>query len=84
MKTGVRLITATPLSAVRLSPATASRTFTYIPDHALLETLGDSVLAGMVEVTWQGEKYAAFDVDLAERCVIAGEDTDLPWEPTWP
>jgi hypothetical protein len=76
METGVRLITAAPLSAVRLSPPAANRTVTRIPDRAMLETVGDSSLAGMVEVTWQGERYAAFAIDLDERCVAAEDESD--------
>ena len=39
----------------------------FIPRHARIYPCGLSAIANMVEVVWQGERYAVFEVDLRDR-----------------
>jgi hypothetical protein len=39
----------------------------YIPRHARIYPCGLSAIANMVEIVWQGERYAVFEVDLRDR-----------------
>lgn len=69
MQFGAQLVTTAPLSAVRLSgPPEVLRRITRIPGEAVVKRLADSAIDGMVEIEWEGDRYATFAVDLEERC----------------
>ena len=62
---------STPLVAIRLCPSGDSDkagVMSSLPSDAIVETLGPSDLArAMVEVSWQDQRYAVFELDLATR-----------------
>ena len=62
-----------PLVAVRLCPSTDSDkegVMTSLPSDAIVEARGPSGLGtGMIEVTWQRQRYAVFELDLTTRAM---------------
>ena len=73
--------TLEPLTAVRLNGqphASAPGSITHIPRFSTVRTIGDSQLSGMVEVEWQGEYYAVFPTDLAERTEGLDDERTIP------
>ena len=62
-----------PLVAVRLCPssdADKEGVMTSLPSDAIVEARGPSGLGtGMVEVTWQRQRYAVFELDLTTRAM---------------
>ena len=64
----------TPLVAVRLcasSDTDKAGVMTFVPTDAILETLGPSNLGnGMIEVSWQRQRYALFEWDLKDRATL--------------
>ena len=44
-----------------------------IPAESHIEVLGDSTLGAMVDVEWHGKRYAAFAVDVQQRCTTDGD-----------
>ena len=62
-----------PLVAIRLCPSGDSNkagVMSSLPSEAIVETLGPSNLGrGMVEVSWQRQRYAVFELDLSTRAV---------------
>jgi hypothetical protein len=66
--------TNTLLFAIRVCPSSQSDKpggITSLPAGAFIETLGPSNLCdGMIEVAWQGQRYAVFDRSLASRATL--------------
>jgi hypothetical protein len=64
----------TPLVAIRLCPSSESDkagVMTSLPSKAIVETLGPSNLGkAMVEVSWERQRYAVFQRDLATRATL--------------
>lgn len=62
------LITLRSLHAVRVAQSdTRTGPIEQIPRHARVYPCGLSDMANMVEIVWQGERYAVFEVDLRDR-----------------
>ena len=63
-----------PLVAIRLHPSNESdRTgvMSSLPTDAIVEARGPSGLGtGMIEVTWQRQRYAVFELDLTTRAIL--------------
>ena len=63
-----RLHTVRPVAAVTVSdeegPVGPIRE---IPSDAEVQLFGPSALPGMVDISWNGQKYAVFAVDLEQR-----------------
>lgn len=63
----------TPLVAIRLCPCSESDkagVMSSLPSDAIVEIQGPSNLGrGMVEVSWQRQRYAVFELDLSTRAV---------------
>lgn len=63
----------TPLVAIRLCPSSDSNragVMTSLPSDAIVEIHGPSNLGtGMVEVSWESERYVVFELDLADRAL---------------
>jgi len=60
----------TPLVAIRLCPFDTDKAgvMSSLPSDAIVEIQGPSDLGrGMVEVSWQRQRYAVFELDLATR-----------------
>jgi hypothetical protein len=74
---GARLVTVEPLCAVRMQNGTPGL-ITRIPRYSTLRPLSQSRIPQMVEIDWQGEHYAAFEVDLRERCADADGEPGRP------
>jgi hypothetical protein len=71
MQAGLSLLTLKPLSAVKLQgDAIRAGRITRIPTDSMVTTRGTSRLPNMVEIEWHGERYAAFEVDLEQRCIV--------------
>jgi hypothetical protein len=64
---------STPLVAIRLCPSGESEkagVMSSLPPDAVVEVHGPSKLGrGMVEVSWQHQRYAVFELDLMARAV---------------
>jgi hypothetical protein len=64
---------STSLVAIRLCPSGDSDkagVMSSLPSDAIVEILGPSKLGrGMVEVSWQRQRYAVFERDLTARAV---------------
>ena len=60
-----------PLVAIRLSPNdSGGAVLAPLPTDAIVATLGPSNLGkGMVEVLWECDRYAVFELDLSTRAV---------------
>jgi hypothetical protein len=62
-----------PLVAIRLSSSKETEKageMTSLPSGAIVEVRGPSGLGyGMVEVSWQRQGYAVFELDLATRAI---------------
>ena len=80
MQAGLSLVTLTPFCAVKSQGGTM-RTghIMRIPTDSTVTTLGPSRLANMIEIEWHGERYAAFEVDLEQRCVVAARQVGQRW-----
>lgn len=69
-----RYTISTPLVAVRLCPSDDSNkpgVMTSLPSDAVVEIEGPSRLgSGMVEVSWERQLYAVFELDLATRATL--------------
>jgi len=73
------LVASEPITAVKLrtSPnGSNAGPITRIPRDSVLRVLGTSAIPSMVDLEWQGERYAAFAADVEERCQV--DNTDLP------
>lgn len=73
MTTTPVLVAAEPITAVKLRNnvnGSQAGAITRIPRHSVLRLLGNSALPRMVDLEWQGERYAAFASDLEERCEL--------------
>ena len=60
----------TPLVAIRLCPGSDGDTpgvLCSLSQDATVEVIGPCGIAGMVEVVWEGKRYAVFELDLANR-----------------
>jgi hypothetical protein len=72
-----RYTITTPLVAVRLYPrseAEKAGVMASLPSDALVEIQGPSVVgAGMVEVLWDRQRYAVFELDLEARAIPESE-----------
>lgn len=68
-----RYAISTPLVAIRLCPSSESDkagVMCSLPSDAIVEIQGPSnVGRGMVEVSWQRQRYAVFELDLSTRAV---------------
>ena len=75
-----RYTISTPLVAIRLcssSEADKAGVMSSLPCEAVVEIHGPSGLGtGMVEVSWERQRYAVFELDLATRATL--EPTQLP------
>jgi len=64
----------TPLVAIRLCPSAESDkagVMTSLPSNAVVEIQGPSKLGtGMVEVSWEHQRFAVFQRDLATRATL--------------
>lgn len=64
----------TPLAAVRLCPSSDSDkagVMTLLPSDAIVETHGPSSLGtGMIEVSWERQRYVVFELDLSTRATL--------------
>jgi hypothetical protein len=64
----------TPLIAVRLLASRNSEKpgmLVSLPEDAMVEVGGRSPVArGMIEISWQSERYAVFELDLEERATL--------------
>jgi hypothetical protein len=73
-----RYTISTPLVAIRLCPSADSDkagVMSSLPSDAIVEDLGPSDLGtGMVEVSWQRQRYAVFQQDLAARGTLVGTE----------
>ena len=70
-----RYAISSPLVAIRLCPSETDKggVMSSLPSEAIVETRGPSDLGkGMVEVSWQHQRYAVFELDLETR--YAGAD----------
>ena len=79
MTTSTVLVASEPIMAVKLrtSPSGSNAgPITRIPRHAILRMLGTSAIPSMVDLEWQGERYAAFAADIEERCQV--DENDRP------
>jgi hypothetical protein len=57
------------LRAIKLGHEGDSRgTLHRIPAQSNVTVVRPSALPGMLEIKWQGESYAVFEIDLTERC----------------
>ena len=69
-----RYTISSPLVAIRLCPSSESDkagAVSSLPSDVVVETVGPSDLGtGMVEVTWQRQRYAVFELDLVERATL--------------
>jgi hypothetical protein len=69
-----RYTISSPLVAIRLCPSSESDkagVVSSLPSDVVVETVGPSDLGtGMVEVTWQRQRYAVFELDLVERATL--------------
>jgi hypothetical protein len=74
---GSRFVTAEPICAVRIQNGTPGL-ITRIPRHSTVRSIGNSRLSEMIEIEWQGERFAVFDVDLEARCVQADPGRPMP------
>jgi hypothetical protein len=74
---GSRFVTAESICAVRIQDGTTGL-ITRIPRHSTIRSIGISRLPQMVEIEWQGERFAVFDVDLQSRCTGADPGRPLP------
>jgi hypothetical protein len=67
----LRYAITSPLVAIRLCPSNEREKageMTSLPSDVVVEAHGPSRLGrGMVEVTWQCQRYAVFELDLATR-----------------
>ena len=67
----MRYCITTPLVAIRLSLSTDNEkpgVMSSLPSEAIVEIRGPSNLGnGMLEVSWQADRYAVFERDLKER-----------------
>lgn len=63
-----------PLVAVRLCPSgntAQAGVLTSLPSEAVVETQGPSKLgAGMIEVSWEHQRFAVFERDLSTRATL--------------
>ena len=63
-----------PLVAIRLCPSSdvdKEGVMTSLPSDAVVEARGPSRLGtGMIEVTWQHQRYAVFELDLTTRAIL--------------
>ena len=63
-----------PLVAIRLSSSGDNEKpgmLVSLPEDAMLEVGGRSPVGrGMLEISWQSERYAVFELDLEERWAI--------------
>lgn len=76
----------TPLVAIRLDPSDTDKAgeISSLPSDAIVEIQGPSNLGrGMVEVAWQHQRYAVFELDLETRAtpepteeLVAGTSSD--------
>ena len=68
----------TPLVAIRLYASGDSEKagmLVSLPEDAEVEVGGRSAVAGgMLEVTWQSERYAVFELDLELRATLASHE----------
>ena len=65
-----RYAISSPLVAIRLGPSDTDKcgVMSSLPSEAIVETRGPSNLGKcMVEVSWQQQRYAVFEFDLATR-----------------
>jgi len=46
-----------------------------IPSESQIAILGHSALGAMVDIEWHGHRYAAFVVDVQQRCVPETDGT---------
>ena len=64
-----------PLVAIRLSSSGDNEKpgmLVSLPEDAMLEVGGRSPVGrGMLEISWQSERYAVFELDLEERATLA-------------
>ena len=81
-----RYAISSPLVAIRLCPSDTDKpgVMSSLPSDAIVEARGPSNLGrGMVEVAWQHQRYAVFELDLETRAtpepteeVVAGMSSD--------
>ena len=64
----------TPLVAVRLSPSPDGEiagVMSSLPSGVIVESSGPSELGnGMIEVVWEHQRYAVFELDLVTRATL--------------
>jgi hypothetical protein len=69
-----RYTISTPLVAIRLYPSADSDkagVVSSLPSDAIVETLGPSdVGTGMIEVSWEHQRFAVFERDLIARSTL--------------
>jgi hypothetical protein len=72
-----RFTITTPLVAVRLYPRSDSEkagVIASLPSDALVEIQGPSGLGtGMIEVSWDRQRYAVFELDLESRATLESD-----------
>ena len=66
-----------PLIAIRLHTSRGSEKsgmLVSLPEDAMVEVGGRSPVGrGMLEISWQSERYAVFELDLEERATLEHE-----------
>lgn len=77
-----RYIISSPLVAIRLCPSADSDkagVMSSLPADAIVEIHGPSNLGrGMVEVSWQHQRHAVFELDLMARAVPDSVEEAVP------
>jgi hypothetical protein len=72
--TSMRYTISTPLVAIRLclsGDSDKAGVVTSLPTDVIVEVLGPSDLGrGMIEVAWERQRYAVFELDLQDRATL--------------
>jgi hypothetical protein len=71
----VRLRTASTLAAIKLIDNARRGLITQIPPEEIVERDAESApVAGLIDITWRGGRYAIFVADLDDRCDVLQAD----------
>jgi hypothetical protein len=75
-----RYTISTPLVAIRLSgESNKPGVMSSLPSEAVIEAVGPcDVGTGMIEVCWERERYAVFEIDLVDRANLLALGNEVP------